>query len=148
MQILGELSKDLPHVIAKAAVRMAKAKGDYQIAIIVFRADEIASMKKDFHFMVQESKWKAPTPQILEKAELMHMIGTALLNCDQAEVKWFRSYGKDIYKEATEFDEHSQKLLLTSEGKVYILLAYNGRWVGGKGNNDQNQSTESYSSLD
>lgn len=133
MRILGELEvAELHPLIGSALKQMKRAKPGAEIAVMEFTPIEIKTVQIDFEGQRRKNQWTHTDQAMLEKAEMMNLVGIGLRNVSKSNCSWLKSSAQKIYSDAEEFDKNSLKTLLVLTGKTYILLAYNGQWVGGR----------------
>jgi len=133
MKIIGEIEANSIPKIGKTVRDMKLSLMGSEVVIIVIPAKEMEWMKQDFYRVVKQRQLMWKDRASLEKSELFHMIGIALRNAKKSTCTWFREAAIKIDQDAQEFDQHSVKTLMFTKQDVYILIAYNGRWVGGLG---------------
>jgi len=138
MKIYSEIeAAKLPLPIVETMKQMKESKLGGEVVVVSFNTNEIKAMRIDFLREVESKNLYADDQATLEKAELMHMIGIALKNSHKGNCTWFKSAGPKILQDAPEFDEHSVKTLITGKDIVFIIVVYNGRWIGGEEKNDR-----------
>ena len=133
MKVISEIQGNTAHPMLRATMtRMSASRKGSEIAIIVFSKKELLALKEDFTLMIKNRRYQADNQQQVEKAEVMHMIGTALQFAQEiSDCVWFKDKADGIREDAEEFDRNSTKSLLFDKEKAYLIIAYNGRFIGG-----------------
>jgi len=149
MRILGEIETGslVPH-FAKMVTKMKQSMLGSEIVVIEYNISEMKVLNFDFDYLRKKNKWVYTSQEQLEKAELMHMISVALANANKGSCSWFKSAAPKILTDAMEFDDNSKKTLVMFGGKAYIILVYNGKWIGGEKKNDRIIRDESHRAVD
>uniref|UniRef100_A0A6H2A348 Uncharacterized protein n=1 Tax=viral metagenome TaxID=1070528 RepID=A0A6H2A348_9ZZZZ len=133
MKIIGEIEANNIPKVGQMAREMKLTHMGSEIAVIVIPLKEMEWMKQEFYRIVKQKQLMWDNQAALEKSELFHMIGIALRNSKKSDCTWFREAAMKIDQDAGEFDQHSIKTLMFTKKDVYIILAYNGKHVGGLG---------------
>jgi hypothetical protein len=136
MKIIGEIEANNIPKVGDTLRKMKLTQMGSEVVAIIIPAKEMEWMKNDFYQLVKQRKLMWKNKEELERSELFHMIGIALRNAKKSDCLWFKEAAMGISQDAEEFDQHSIKSLIFNKKEVYILIAYNGKQVGGLGRED------------
>jgi hypothetical protein len=139
MKIIGEIEANNIPKVGETLRKMKLTHIGSEVVAIIIPAKEMEWMKQDFYLMVKQRQLMWKNKEDLERSELFHMIGIALKNSSKCSCSWFKGAAMAISQDAEEFEQHSIKSLIFNKKEVYILIAYNGKWVGGLGREDNPQ---------
>lgn len=133
MKILSEIeAAGLPSLVSDLIQKMKRDRLGGEAVVLEYDLKEIKVLQLDFEAQRRQNRWEYQDQSQLDKAQMMHAIGIALKNSQRTNCSWFKEAAQKIYQDATEFDQNSTKTLMTTKGKTFIIIVYNGQWINGE----------------